>query len=192
MDKSNIQRIKNVLNGSYTEGTKIVSGYKRKDITDREEGDIWEENNKMWTIKNGIRQNITKLDDIRKLNTMPILCPQCNRPMTKRLDRKFWQLKGKCLDCQIEADNKQIEAGTFIDHTKSVMKANIDSFVDDLKEQLKSYINAIGAQHFITEQGDIEEWVGGKSKEEYQEIFNKKLERLDAMIMEKFETVNNK
>ncbi len=191
MDKSNIQRIKNVINGNYTEGTKIVSGYKKKNISDRIEGEIWEDDGKVWTIKNGIRQNITKLDEIRKLNLMPILCPICNRPMTKNLDKKFWQLKGKCLDCQVEEDNARIEAGTFISYTKDVMRANVESYVQELKEQLKSYIESIGAQHFITENGDIEEWVGGKSKEEYKAIFDEKLKKLDAMIMEKFDEVNS-
>lgn len=180
MDQNNLRRIKNILDGDLTGHTKIISGYNKNNQT-HEEGDIWEEGGKTWTIKDGIKQNITKLDDIRKLINMPFNCPHCGRPMKKRLDKKFWQLKGKCFDCIVEADNEMIIDGTFVEHTKEEMAKNISAFETDIKEQVVAYIESIGAKHFITEMGDIEEWIGGKSKEEWKDILDKKIEKFKEL-----------
>ena len=42
-NKSDVQRIRNIVNKDYTSKTKFQSGYS-KNSTLREEGDIWEEN----------------------------------------------------------------------------------------------------------------------------------------------------
>ena len=63
--ESDVQRIRNIVNKDFTSGTKIQSGY-RKSSKKHKEGDIWEEGGKQWTIIDGIKQNITKLDAAKK------------------------------------------------------------------------------------------------------------------------------
>jgi len=53
--QSDVQRARNLVNKDYTAGTKIQSGY-QKTSKRYYEGDIWEDNGKTWTIKNGIRK----------------------------------------------------------------------------------------------------------------------------------------
>jgi len=182
---TNSQRIKNILDGKFTENTKIVSGYK-KSKEEHIEGDVWEEDKKKWTIKNGIKQSVTKLDDLRNLITMPILCPKCHKPMKKHLDKKFWSMRSMCMDCVIEEDNQRIENGTFKDYTKQVMQNNITSFTKDIKEQVKSYIDSYGAKHFVTEGGDVEEWIGTQNKKEVEKTMNDKIEKLETIVQENF------
>ena len=57
-NQADVQRIRNIVNKDYTSKTKSQSGYKRSSKRHKE-GDIWEEGGKQWTIKNGLKQNLT-------------------------------------------------------------------------------------------------------------------------------------
>ena len=58
MEKNNLRRVKNILDGNYTGKTLTSIGYKK--VNERhEDGDVWEEGGKTWTIKNGIKRNVT-------------------------------------------------------------------------------------------------------------------------------------
>jgi hypothetical protein len=58
--EKDVQRLRNLMTGKYGEKTTVGAGYtKQKEF--HEEGDIWEEDGRQWTIKNGIKQNVTKL-----------------------------------------------------------------------------------------------------------------------------------
>jgi hypothetical protein len=60
-----VERLRNLVKGKYGERTTMGTGYtKAKEF--HNEDDVWEEDGRQWTIKNGIRQNITKLDSDRK------------------------------------------------------------------------------------------------------------------------------
>ena len=96
--QSDVQRARNLINKDFTKKTKFQVGYQKK-FNHHEEGDIWEENGKSWTIKNGIKQNITKLDKAKKAHLMPLFCPNCNRVMKKRNDKPFYKIHKKCFDC---------------------------------------------------------------------------------------------
>ena len=63
--QSDVQRVRNIVNKDFTASTKQQSGYKK--VTQRhKEGDIWEENGKTWTIKNGLKQNVLNLILLKK------------------------------------------------------------------------------------------------------------------------------
>ena len=83
--KKDVTRIRNLVKGK--SGKKISSsvGYKKSD-DHHSEGDIWESNERTWTIKDGIKQNITKLDAAKQAHLMPLLCPKCNKVMRNRND----------------------------------------------------------------------------------------------------------
>ena len=55
--KSDVERVRNLVNKDFTAKTKTQLGY-RKSTEHHMEGDIWEENGKQWTIKNGIKQRL--------------------------------------------------------------------------------------------------------------------------------------
>ena len=57
----------------------------QKKTKDHKEGDIWVENRKTWTIKNGIKQTISKLDKIKKQIFTPLCCPKCSKVMKHHL-----------------------------------------------------------------------------------------------------------
>ena len=77
--QSTVQRMRNIITGKAGDRTAIQTGWD-KNKKDYEEGDIWEESGKRWTIKNGIKQTITKLDNLKKLVVLPLTCPNCQKP----------------------------------------------------------------------------------------------------------------
>lgn len=109
---------------------RIVVGW-RPTMQDRKEGDVWEgPDGRMWTVKNGITQNITKLDSAKT----PHWCPLCTKPLNHRLDVKFWNKKGKCMDCVIKEETEIRRQGKWREYEESIMKAN---FIAELKDTIK-------------------------------------------------------
>ena len=56
--KRDVKRARNLLSGKTNERTIKGVGYSKKNKFHKE-GDIWEENGRKWTIKNGLKQNIS-------------------------------------------------------------------------------------------------------------------------------------
>ena len=70
--RKDVNRARNLLMGKSNASTSTQIGYNTKQ-EDHKEGDVWVENKKTWTIKNGIKQTISKLDIIKKEVFMPFL-----------------------------------------------------------------------------------------------------------------------
>ena len=63
--RKDINRARNLIMGKSNKSTGTQIGYNKKQ-EDYKEGDVWTENRKTWTIKNGIKQTVSKLDSIKK------------------------------------------------------------------------------------------------------------------------------
>ena len=86
--KKDVTRLRNLMTGKQDSKTGQSIGYNKKQ-TFHKEGDIWEEDGRKWTIKDGIKQNITKLDRAKKAHLKPLLCPKCNNIMNKPFDKGY-------------------------------------------------------------------------------------------------------
>ena len=63
--EKDVQRLRNLMQGKHGEKTRSSVGFTNKQEF-YSEGDIWEADGRNWTIKDGIKQNITKLDKAKK------------------------------------------------------------------------------------------------------------------------------
>ena len=154
--ESDIQRVRNIVNKDFTSKTKSQTGY-QKSYERHEEGDIWEESGKTWTIKNGIKQNVTKLDAAKKAARLPLTCPKCGGPMKHHLAKKMYKIHGFCFDpCTVEMEGVLRKAGLYSEYEKKMMSGNIKGVLHDIEswvmESLQDNIS------MVTEQGDAEEW----------------------------------
>ena len=61
--RKDVERMRNLISGKANSSSETQIGYKKKTI-EYKEGDIWTKNKKTWTIKNGIKQSVSKLDVI--------------------------------------------------------------------------------------------------------------------------------
>jgi hypothetical protein len=162
--EKDVNRIRNIVNKKYGDKTQLSVGYQTKK-QDHKEGDVWEENDKQWTIKNGIKQTYTKLDSLKKELLYPLLCPKCNRPMKTRYDKEMFNSYRTCFTCVIELETKLRASGKYDEYIKALRIKNILSFADDYKAAMMEFIENDGMS-FITEQGDIEKWDSKLNKEQ--------------------------
>ena len=160
--RKDVDRARNLIRGKTGDSSEIQIGYTKKTI-ERKEGDIWIENKKTWTIKNGIKQTVSKLDAIKKEVFMPLCCPKCNKVMKKRLDKPNYKIHKKCHDCVIEFEHKLRYTGKYDDYIKELKLKNSLDMVDDIESYLLSAINATN-EGYVSEHGEIERWIGGVDK----------------------------
>ena len=160
--KSDVQRVRNLVNKDYTAATKTQTGYKKASQY-HIEGDVWEENGKTWTIKNGLKQNVTKLDSAKKAVRIPLRCPNCGGPMKHHLAKKMYKIHGFCFDpCTVEYEASLRRAGLYEQYEKRMMSGNIKGHIQDLEGWILDSFQ--DGSSYVTEEGDVEDW-GGMSND---------------------------
>jgi len=179
---SDVERIRNLVNKYYTSKTKYQSGYNRQS-TRHEEGDIWEENGKQWTIKNGLKQNITKLDKAKKAVHVPLACPKCSGSMSHHLSKKIYKVNKMCFNCFIDYEAELKRNGQYENYLIHARKGNIEFFIAQLEQELQDMLNA--EDSFVTEQGDVETWKVNKSKT--KEMYTEKFQEFITYLRSKVE-----
>lgn len=161
-EENDLARIRNLISKKFNDSTRTQTGY-RKQRVDRVEAEIWEENGKTWTIHNGIRQTVGKLDEIKHLFTFPLLCPKCQQPMNHPLDKRFYGFTKSCFDCVVKFEEHLRLTGKFQEYQTEVIGNSAIDMLNDMEKEMEEFINS--QETFVTEQGDIEDWGGGNNKE---------------------------
>jgi len=172
ISKNKVQRMRNLVTGDYTSKTSVQSGYKKASDSSKKEGDVWEERGKSWTIKNGIKQTITKLDIAREYARIPTHCPKCDAKMNKQQHKFMYRRFKHCLFCQTNAEQDMRDAGTYEAWKDQQISINFEKWLYKSKEEFKDWLKTRKAKKQITESGDIEDWSGGKSDEVLIEEFD--------------------
>jgi hypothetical protein len=163
----NIRMIGNLIGliqGKAGASSNTQVGYNKK-TEDYKEGDVWKENRKTWTIKNGIKQTISKLDAIKKEVFTPLCCPECSKVMKKRLDKPNYKIHKKCFDCVVDFEHKLKIKGEYNDYIKNLKSKNELDIVDEMESYLLDAINTSN-DGFVSEDGVVERWKGGVNKVE--------------------------
>jgi hypothetical protein len=154
--ESDVQRVRNLVNKDFTAATKAQTGY-QKVYKSHKEGDIWEESGKQWTIKNGLKQNITKLDAAKKAVRVPLSCPKCGGSIKHHLAKKMYKIHGFCFDpCTVNMEADLQKAGLYEQYEKRMMQGNMKAFAKDVEEWVLALVEEDNS--FVTEDGVIEDW----------------------------------
>jgi hypothetical protein len=124
------------------------------------EGDVWSEGGKTWTIKNGLKRTVSKMDDARKHMLTPLACPKCGGSMKHHLDAKMWTIHQSCFQCVVDMEHEIIKAGKWDEYEKDKVLANANAFCDDMEVALNEYIKESTNAAHVTEDGIIEKWRG--------------------------------
>ena len=161
--KQDVERLRNLVQGKYGEKTRSSVGFSKKSEFHKE-GDIWESDGRTWTIKNGIKQNITKLDKTKKAYSMPLLCPNCKRVMKKRIDKQFYNIHKTCFDCVVDFEAELKKQGKWEKYQKDIKNNELDNKIIEFKAWVKDKMSESN-NSFISEAGDVEKWNGKINKD---------------------------
>ena len=161
-NRKDVNRARNLITGKSGASSETQVGYKKKRI-EYKEGDVWVENKKTWTIKNGIKQTISKLDAIKKEVFMPLCCPKCSKVMKKRLDKPNYRVHKMCFNCVIDYEHKLRIRGEYDDYIKNLRLKNRLTEIDEIENMFLELANQSN-EGFISEHGEIERWKGGIDK----------------------------
>ena len=162
--RKDVNRARNLITGKVNAATGTQIGYNKKQV-EHKEGDVWTENKKTWTIKNGIKQTVSKLDSIKKEVFMPLCCPNCGKVMKGQLDKPNYRIHKKCHDCVVEFEHKLRIKGTYNEYIKHLKIRNSLDIVDEMESYLLDAINTSNSGH-VSEDGVVERWIGGVDKVE--------------------------
>ena len=174
-----VQRLRNLVQGKYGEKTRTSIGFTKADEFYKE-GDIWESDGRTRTIKDGIKQNVTKLDKAKKAHVMPLLCPNCKKVMKNRNDKPFYNLHKMCFNCVIDFEHDLRKQGKWEQYQRDIKNGEIDKQIEEFKVFINERLNETN-DGFVSESGDVEKWVGkldATKVEEYTQEVIKYLESL--------------
>jgi len=180
-----VQRMRNIIKKDYSAKTVTQIGYTKTHI-EHKEGDVWEEDGRKWTIKNGIKQSVTRFDKLKKAISLPLACPSCGKAMKNdTLNKKMWPIHSKCFDCVIKMETKlKQEEGAFEAYARNLMTGGVKAYIKDLEDALLDLASESN-EEFVTEAGDIEKWAGNgmdttKITKEIQEHIQELKSTIDA------------
>ena len=164
--RKDVSRLRNLIKGKTGASTSSQIGYNTKE-EDHKEGDVWKEGRKTWTIKNGIKQTVSKLDAIKKEVFIPLSCPCCNKIMKNRLDKPNFKIHKKCFNCVVDFEGKLKHIpGRYEKYISKLKSKNTLDIVDEMESYLLDAINTSN-EGFVSEDGVVERWVGGTNKVDF-------------------------
>jgi len=123
-------------------------------IEKHEEGEVWEQDNRVYTIKNGIRQTISKFRGAKN----PWFCPECGKVMRGKADDRMWILRSKCHGCVVEEEAKIRLEGNWEEYEAGIMRANAISYLKEMIMEVEEYISMVAKPQIHMMDGSYEEW----------------------------------
>ena len=188
-NRKDVERARNLLTGKSGASSETQVGYKKKRV-DYKEGDVWVENKKTWTIKDGIKQTISKMDAIKKEIFMPLCCPKCSKVMKKRLDKPNYKVHKMCFDCVIDFEHKLRIRGEYDDYIKQLKLKNSLTQVNEMENMFLELANQSN-DGFVSEHGEVERWKGGIDKEKISSDITKAAQEAREKIQKELTNEKN-
>jgi len=150
-----LKRMRNIIQKKYNDKTVTSIGYTKAEEL-REDGDVWEEDGRTWTIKNGIKRNVRKTASL----AMPLLCPKCGKPMNHHLDKRMYNIHQMCLSCVVEMEGELKRTGKFNEYERDIMMNNARYAAKTVSNGLDDFLDDLVNGTYVMEDGTIQNWVG--------------------------------
>ena len=177
--EKDVQRLRNLIQNKSGERNTAGVGYTKSESEAHIEGDIWESDGRKWTIIDGVRENITKLDKF-KSSAIPLFCPSCKHIMDKQLDSHYFKSYGSCLNCRTEFETKLKIEGKWETYLKETHNREIDKHIEEYIAYMEDTISESN-ESYITEAGDIQKWNGGIDKKRANNALEEGVKYLNSL-----------
>tara|TARA_B100000767_G_scaffold92062_1_gene88487 strand:+ start:1083 stop:1679 length:597 start_codon:yes stop_codon:yes gene_type:complete len=186
---NNIKAVKEMLGGAHKTQTKKTISFADKIVERREVGETWIDNkNQKWEQRNGYKVKIGKMAKLREeLNSFPNCNTEnssCNCTEPGQADLKMKAIHGMCLNCVVEMEHNLKMNGKYKEYENKKLLANAEAWLKQAeleKEVLKSTLEA----SFINEDGSIEKWNEGMTKEELIEKIDNEFKTFKENFIDK-------
>jgi hypothetical protein len=82
-----------------------------------------------------------------------------------------------CLNCTVEFEHELRKIGKYEEYEKARVLANVKGYVVDIDTFFQEYLQDNTNKSFVTEDGDVEAWVGNTTKR-VEEIIKPEIDNL--------------
>jgi len=179
--ESDVQRIRNIVAKKYGDATISQVGYQRT-TSDHNEGDVWEEDGRTWTIKDGLKETFTKLDDVKALLRIPLSCPVCKGSMKTRFDKIMYPIHKRCFNCVTEYESQLKREGKYEAYMQNIIRANMRTDFYEAEQFIEAMASSQKEQ-VICENGDIQDLDGDINMEKLVESMKKELQEVKERFL---------
>lgn len=186
---NNIKAVKEMIGGEHKTQTKKTISFADKIVERREVGETWiDDKNQKWEQRNGYKVKIGKMAKLREeLNAFPNCNAKnssCNCTEPGQADLKMKAIHGMCLNCVVEMEHNLKMNGKYEEYENKKLLANAEAWLKQAeleKEVIKSTLEA----SFINEDGSIEKWNEGMTKEELVEKIDNEFKTFKENFIDK-------
>jgi hypothetical protein len=109
-----------------------------------------------------------------------LFCPNCKQVMDKQLDPFYFKSFGECLDCRTVTETQMKIAGTWGNYTNQTFNLEIDQQIQEYKKWFESILQDT-ADGYVSENGEVQKWVGGIDKERAKQSLDEVIEYLTSL-----------
>ena len=133
----------------------------------------------------------SELSEVMQGVRMPLFCPKCDKAMKKKLDDKFWRIKGHCFDCQIDYENKLRvkNYSEYENYAKTKVLENQKSQLKDLEQSITDFEKTGGKKTWYNNVGVNTPMLEEDKWEMAEEKFEETIQEARNFIREKKEIV---
>jgi hypothetical protein len=100
--------------------------------------------------------------------------------MKKRNDKPAYNLHKKCFDCVAMMEHEIRVSGKWEEYTQGLHNQEIDHNLEEFKNFIKEKLEESN-DSFVSEDGDVEKWVGKLDKEKIDEYMESVIEYAKAL-----------
>ena len=169
-----LQRMRNIITKKTGEKTVTSVGYSKAEEL-HEDGDVWEENGRTWTLKNGIKRNVRKVESA----ATPLLCPKWSKSMNHRLDIKMYGIHQMCLHCVTDMESDLKMKGEYEEYERNMILNNARYTTVNIESGLEQFLDDMINESYAMEDGTIQNWSGnGIDRTEVKQFILDKLQKI--------------
>jgi hypothetical protein len=100
--------------------------------------------------------------------------------MDKQLDPFYYKSYGECLDCRTVTETKMKTSGEWQDHIDQTFNAEIDQQIEEYKSYFENILSE-GKEGYVSENGEVQKWVGGIDKERAEHALSEMIKHLNSL-----------
>jgi len=100
--------------------------------------------------------------------------------MDKQLDSHYFKAYSECLDCRSITETQMKIAGTWVNYMDKTFNLEIDQQIEEYKSYFDNILSE-GKEGYVSENGEIQQWVGGIDKERAKNALKEMVKHLNSL-----------